>query len=172
MVEEKGIQEDQLENSQFTCHEHGKDLVPLLCEECDSLVCFDCIVKNHHGHKMCNISDTIEEKVNQLNDAVRKKESACFDLKRIQDNLQHRQREVKNKTEEMVQLVTEREKEIVREVQNVCQETIVKIRNMATELERPMLKDEESLNSLLIRDLFRNDTAKECIRSIFFYKKL
>lgn len=172
MAEEKDVQEEQLEKSKFTCHEHGKYLVPLLCEDCDSSVCFDCIVKNHHGHKMCNISDYIEEKVSQLNEAVKKKESACFNLNRIQEKLQNRRQDIRNQKEQMLQRVIEREDEIVREVKRVSQETIDKIETLAADIENQLMKNEKSLASLMSCDVFRQDTDEECIKSLYFYNKL
>lgn len=78
MATAEEVQEDSLEKTKYKCSTHNNDLVPLLCKECNSPVCLDCVVTNHAGHKMCKISDCIETKVMILNDAVQRKEFACF----------------------------------------------------------------------------------------------
>lgn len=163
---------DEQERSWYICHVHGKDLMPLSCTDCESTVCLDCIVTTHVGHKMCKISDGIEEKMEELNNAIQKKGSSCFDLNKVQENLQKRQVDLHLQREQMVKLVTDREDEIVREVKNVCQQTIKKITNLATEIESPLISDEEILNSLTACDLFQKDSDKDCMKILYFYNRL
>ena len=151
---------DEQEKSWYICHVHGKDLMPLSCTDCESTVCLDCIVTTHVGHKMCKISDGIEEKMEELNNAIQKKGSSCFDLNKVQENLQKRQVDLHLQTEHMVKLVTDREDDIVREVKNVCQQTIKKITNLATEMKSPLISDEEILNTLMASDLFKKNLEK------------
>ena len=106
---------------------HEKDLMPLSRTDCESTLCLDCIVTTHNGHKMCKISDGIEEKMEELNNAIQKKGSSCFDVNKVQENLQRRQVDLHLQNEQMVKLVTDSEDEIVREVKNVCQKTIKKL---------------------------------------------
>ena len=164
--------EDGEEQSWYICHVHGKDLVPLLCKDCESTVCFDCIVKTHVGHKMGDISECVEEKVEKLNDAILRKESSCFDLKELQGKLQKRRQDIQNQKKQLIQQVTDRQEEIVREVKRVCQQTIDRISELANERECPMIKDEEILKTLIDSDLFRNETVEDCIKSLHFYNKL
>lgn len=163
---------DEQERSWYICHVHGKDLMPLSCTDCESTVCLDCIVTTHVGHKMCKISDGIEEKMEELNNAIQKKGSSCFDLNKVQENLQKRQVDLHLQKEQMVKLVTDREDEIVREVKNVCQQTIKKITNLATETESPLISDEEILNILTACDLFQKDSDKDCMKILYFYNRL
>lgn len=163
---------DEQEKSWYICHVHGKDLMPLSCTDCESTVCLDCIVTTHVGHKMCKISDGIEEKMEELNNAIQKKGSSCFDLNKVQENLQKRQVDLHLQKEQMVKLVTDREDEIVRKVKNVCQQTIKKITNLATEIESPLISDEEMLKSLMACDLFQKDSDKDCMKILHFYNRL
>ena len=164
--------EDGEEQSWYICHVHGKDLVPLLCKDCDSTVCFDCIVKTHVGHKMGDISECVEEKVEKLNDAILRKESSCFDLKELQGKLQKRRQDIENQKKQLIQQVRDREEEIVKEVKRVCQQTIDRILELANERECPMIKDEKILKTLIDSDLFLNETVEDCIKSLHFYNKL
>lgn len=156
----------------YQCDVHDKDLVPLLCKDCECPVCFECLTTNHVGHSMGKLSECIDDKINQLNDTVQKNDSTCFDLKKIEDNLQKRRQEVKKQVEEMVQRVTVREEEMVKEVKNVCQQTIDRITNLATEIENPMVSEETILNSLKTCILFRKDSDEDCIKCFYFYNKL
>lgn len=96
----------------------------------------------------------------------------CFDLKKIQENLQKRRQGVKKQVDEMVQRVTVTEEEIVKEVKNVCQKTIDQITNLATEIEVPMVRDEQLLKGFMSCNLFRKDSDEDCIKSFFFCTKL
>lgn len=146
--------------------------MPLSRTDCESTVCLDCIVTTHVGHKMCKISDGIEEKMEELNNAIQKKGSSCFDVNKVQENLQKRQVDLHLRKEQMVKLVTDREDEIVRKVKNVCQQTIKKITNLATEIESPLISDEEILKSLMACDLFQKDSDKDCMKILHFYNRL
>ena len=75
---EVSAEKTQQERAWSICQVHGKDLMPLLCQDCESAVCLDCLVKTHVGHKMSNISECVEEKVEKLNDAILRKESPCY----------------------------------------------------------------------------------------------
>lgn len=156
----------------YQCHVHEKDLMPLLCSDCECPVCFDCLTTNHAGHKMGKLSDYIDDKIDELNDVVQKNDSTCFDVKRIEENIQKRRQEGKKQVEEMVQRVTATEEEIVKEVKNVCQQTIDQITNLAAEIENPMVKDEQLLNSFMSCNLFRKDSDEDCIKCFYFYNKL
>nr|XP_022288542.1 uncharacterized protein LOC111100742 [Crassostrea virginica] len=162
----------QQERSWNICQVHGKDLMPLLCQGCESAICLDCLVKTHVGHKMSNISECVKEKVEKLNDAILRKESSCFDLKELQGNLQERQRSIENQKDRLIQQVRDRQEEIVTGVKRVCQQTIERISELANEREYPMIKDEEILKTLIDSDLFRNETVEDCIKSLHFYNKL
>lgn len=146
--------------------------MPLLCSDCECPVCFDCLTTNHAGHKMGKLSEYIDDKIEQLNGVVQKNDSTCFDVKRIEENIQKRRQEGKKQVEEMLQRVTATEEEIVKEVKNVCQQTIDQITNLAAEIENPMVKDEQLLNSFMSCNLFRKDSDEDCIRCFFFYNKL
>lgn len=156
----------------YQCHVHEKDLMPLLCKDCECPVCFDCLTTNHAGHKMGKLSEYIDDKIDELNDVVQKHDSTCFDVKRIEENIQKRRQEGKKQVEEMLQRVTATEEEIVKEVKNVCQQTIDQITNLAVEIENPMVKDEQLLNSFMSCNLFRKDSDEDCIKCFFFYNKL
>ena len=156
---------------ELQCHVHDKEFMPLLCHECDSMVCVDCLVTTHVGHKMCKISDGIEEKVVQLKDAVQKKESACFDLNSIQVNLQQKQCDIRKQKDQIIQRVTDRENEISRQIKNISHQTIERITNLTSEIERPIMEDEETLQLLRNCD-FDLETEQDCIKSFYFYKRL
>lgn len=104
------------EQMTYRCRLHAVELLPLLCKDCDSPVCVDCVTTSHAGHKLCKISECIENTINQLNDAIENNKSAHFDLKKIEDNLHINQNRLTNQVKEMIQRVTEREVEIMRKV--------------------------------------------------------
>lgn len=156
----------------YQCHVHEKDLMPLLCKDCKCPVCLDCLTTSHAGHTMGKLLEYIDDKIEQLNGVVLKNDSTCFDLKKIGENLQKRRQEGKKQVEEMLQRVTATEEEIVKEVKNVCQQTIDQITEQATEIENPMVRDEQLLNSILSCNLFRRDSDEDCIKCFYFYNKL
>lgn len=100
----------------YKCRFHADELLPLLCKDCDCPVCLNCLTTNHVGHKMCKLSECMEDTFNQLNDAIQGKKGARFNLKQIDENLQNNQNRLKRQTEDMVQRVTEREEKIIKEV--------------------------------------------------------
>lgn len=170
MASEKEV--GQTESVRYLCDVHEKDLMPLLCKDCECPVCLECLTTNHVGHTMGKLSEYIDDKIDLLNDVVQKNDTACFDLKKIEENLQKRRREVKKQVEEMVQRVTDREEEIVKEVKNVCQQTIDQVTNLATEIDNPMVSEETILNSLKTCILFRKESDDDCIKCFYFYNKL
>lgn len=99
----------------YRCRIHADELLPLLCKDCDSPVCLNCLTTNHVGHKMGRLSECMEDTFRQLNDAIQGKECARFNLKQIEENLQNNQNRLKRQTEDMVQRVTEREEKIIGE---------------------------------------------------------
>lgn len=156
----------------YRCRVHAKELVSLLCNDCDSPVCLDCLTTSHAGHKLCKLSECIEETINQLNEVIEGNESARFSLKKIEENLQNNQDRLKRQVEEMIQRVTEREGEIVKQVKNVCQQTIEQIKHHATELKNPMKNDEETLSRFKDCDKFQKENEEEFVKSIYFYNEL
>lgn len=156
---------------ELRCHVHDKEFIPLQCHDCDSMVCFDCLVTSHVGHKMCKISDGIEEKVAQLKDVVPKKESACSDLNSILLNLRKRRSDLRNQKDQLIQHVTDRKNEISRQMKNIYHQTIERISNLTSEIESPIMEDEETLELLRNCD-FDMDTDQDCIKSFYFYKRL
>lgn len=98
------------------CGVHEKDLMSLLCKDCECAVCLDCLNTDHAGHQMCKLSECIDDEIEQLNQVVQKNDSACFDLKEIEQNLQKRRQKVKKQVKEMVQRVKVRKGEIVKAV--------------------------------------------------------
>lgn len=170
MATEKGV--GYAEMVRLKCDVHEKDLVPLLCKDCDSPVCFECLTTNHVGHKMGKLSECIDDKIDQLNDVVQKNDSACFDLKKIEDNLQKRRQEAKKQIEEMLWRVTTREEEMVKEVKHVCQQAIDQIKNLAAEVDNPMVSEEAILNCLKTCILFQKDSDEDCIKCYYLYNKL
>lgn len=170
MANEK--EENHAEIVRCLCDVHEKDLVPLLCKDCECPVCFECLTTNHVGHKMGKLSEYIDDEIDLVNDVVQKNDSACFDLKKIEDNLQKRRQEVKKQVEEMVWRVTMREEEMVKEVKNVCQQTIDQMTHLAAGIENPMVKDEQLLKSFMSCKLFGKDSDEDCIKCFYFYNKL
>lgn len=162
----------QDEKMTYKCRLHAIELLPLLCRDCDSPVCVDCVTTSHAGHKLCKLSECIEDTINQLNDAMDGNESARFDLKNIEENLQKIKDRLKRQAEEMIQRVTEREDEIVKEVKNICQKTIEQIKHLAMEIENPMKDDEEILNRFTVCDKFKKENNEEFIKSLYFYNEL
>lgn len=170
MANEK--EENHAEIVRYLCDVHEKDLVPLLCKDCECPVCFECLTTNHAGHTMGKLSEYIDGKIDLVNDVVQKNDSACFDVKEIEESLQKRRQEVNKQVEEMVWRVTTREEEILTEVKNVCQQTIDQITKLATEIENPMVKDEQLLKSFMSCKLFGKDSDEDCIKCFYFYNKL
>lgn len=162
----------QYEKMTYRCRPHGMELLPLLCRDCDSPVCVDCVTASHAGHKLCKLSECIEGTINQLNGVIENKDSARFDLNKIEENLHNNQDRFKIQVEEMIQRVTEREGEIMREVTHVCKQTIENIKHLATENENQMRNDEEILNSFKACGKFQTENDKELIKSIYFYNEL
>ena len=172
MATEQAINGESESKPNYNCHIHEKSLMPMLCRDCESSVCMDCLVTAHVGHKLSKISDNIEDKLSILNDAIQHKESSCFNLSKLHENIRKRLHHVRTQKEQVIQRVTDREEEIIREVKKVCQETIEKIADISTEIERPLMKDETFLQIVKNLDLFRKDTDEEMIRCVYFYNAL
>lgn len=106
------------------CNVHKKDLVPLVCKDCDSPVCFDCLTTNHVGHRMGKLSECIDYKIDQLNDVVQKKDSACFELQLIEENIKRRRQEIEQDVKEMTEQVEDRKVKILNKVEIVARGNI------------------------------------------------
>lgn len=154
------------------CNVHKKDLVPLLCKDCDSPVCFDCLTTNHVGHRMGKLSECIDYKIDQLNDVMQKKDSACFDLQLFEENIERRRQEIEQQVKEMTEQVKDRKVKILNKVKDVSKETLQRIKKLATEIQKPMVRDKEFLNSFSTLKLFQNDSEEECIKGLYFHNEL
>lgn len=163
---------DGVRKSVYICRVHLTDLLPLYCRNCDRPICCVCVVKNHKGHDICNVSECVEKKADELNDAIQQNDSACFDVKLIEENLKKRQESLQSQTESIIGSVEDREREIVTEVRNVCRQTIERIGNLTTEVEGRIRQDEDVLHRFLKIDLFRNVNDDDCIKSVYFYNEL
>ncbi|XP_056016879.1 uncharacterized protein LOC130053564 [Ostrea edulis] len=163
---------DGVRKSVYICRVHLTDLLPLYCRNCDCPICCVCVVKNHKGHNICNVSECVEKKADELNDAIQQKDSACFDVKLIEENLRKRQESLQFQTESIIRSVEDREREIVAEVRNVCRQTIERVGNLTTEVEGRIRQDEDVLHRFLNTELFRNVNDDDCIKSVYFYNEL
>ena len=113
MATEQAIKGESLPNPPYNCHIHEKSLMPMLCRDCQSSVCMDCLVTTHVGHKLSKISDNIENKFSILNYAIQKEESTCFNLSKLHENIRKRLHHVRTQKEQVIQRVTNREEEII-----------------------------------------------------------
>lgn len=154
------------------CNVHKKDLVPLVCKDCDSPVCFDYLTTNHVGHRMGKLSECIDYKIDQLNDVVQKKYSACFELQLIEENIKRRRQEIEQDVKEMTEQVEDRKVKILNKVEIVARETLQRITKLAKEIQKPMVRDVEFLNSFSTLKLFQNDSEEECIKGLYFHNEL
>ncbi|XP_078319682.1 uncharacterized protein LOC144621047 [Crassostrea virginica] len=116
MATEEVIKGESEPNPLYNCHIHEKSLMPMLCRDCDSSVCMDCLVTTHVGHKLSKILDNIEDKISILNDAIQNEESTCFNLSKLHENIRKRIHHVRTQKEQLIQRVTDREEEIIREI--------------------------------------------------------
>lgn len=96
----KATEKVQGEKMSYRCRVHAKELVSLLCNDCDSPVCLDCLTTSHSGHKLCKLSECIEETINQLNDVIEENESARFSVKKIEENIQNNQDRLKRQVDD------------------------------------------------------------------------
>ena len=90
MATEEVIKGESKPNPLYNCHIHEKSLMSMLCRDCESSVCMDCLVTTCVGHKLSKISDNIEDKLSILNDAIQNKESTCFNLSKLHENIRKR----------------------------------------------------------------------------------
>ena len=63
---EVDVKKDKQRKSTFLlCPKHQSETIQLFCQQCDAVVCNECIVNNHSAHKLSKINSITRESINE-----------------------------------------------------------------------------------------------------------
>ena len=117
------------------CQKHPEELLKLYCQDCEVLVCRDCVLVTHRTHNYSFVDDAIEEEKQQLKDVtlqeldkilISTKEAIAgvekMQAKVLSNNDQH-VAELSKTFQKISDMVTEREKIILDEINQITKST-------------------------------------------------
>ena len=64
------------------CSEHNEEELKLYCETCSQLICLQCTIRNHNGHKYDLVSEVFEKHKNEIESSLKPVEQHLTSVKR------------------------------------------------------------------------------------------
>ena len=158
-------QHEKVKQDILYCQQHQNRELELYCETCEELICFQCIIQQHHGHKYNMIGEVFEkykqEIMSSLNPAEQQKtlsrkalEKLDVRCREITDRQAALQAQIHKSSQQLHEIIDLREKELTKRLNYITQEKLSKLASQREQIETTLAK----LNSCL-------DKVKEKLRT-------
>ena len=128
------------------CQQHQNQELELYCETCEELICFQCTIQQHHGHKYNLIGEVFEkhkkEIMSSLNPAEQQQTLASQALERldvgcreITDQQAALQAQIHKSSQQLHEVIDLREKELANKLNYITQEKLSKLASQREKIE-------------------------------------
>ena len=137
-------QHEKVKQDILYCQQHENRELELYCETCDELICLQCTIQQHHGHKYNLIGDVFEkhkqEIMSSLNPAEQQQTLARKALEKldvrcreITDQQAALQAQIRKSSQQLHEIINLRERELTDKLNYITQE---KLNQLASQREQ------------------------------------
>ena len=99
------------------CREHEGESLKLFCESCDKVICRDCIIIEHHGHKYMFAKDAYAKQVGPLSDLLEATKTKVTILKKAVESVAEMNTRVGISAEKAGKAVNDTFDNVIKEVE-------------------------------------------------------
>ena len=128
------------------CQQHQNRELELFCETCDELICLQCTIQQHNGHKYNLIGDLFEkhkqEIMSSLNPAEQQQTLASKALEKldvccreITDQQAALQAQIHKNSQQLHEIINLREKELTNKLNDITQDKLSKLASQREQIE-------------------------------------
>ena len=144
-------QHEKVKHDVLYCPKHQNRELELYCETCDELICVQCTIQQHHGHKYNLIGDLFEkhkqEIISSLNPAEQQKTLASKALEKldvrcreITDQQAALQAQIHKSSQQLHEIIDLREKELTNKLNYITQEKLSELASQREQIETTLAK--------------------------------
>ena len=141
------------------CQHHQNRELELYCETCEELICVQCTIQKHHGHKYNLIGEVFEkhkqEIMSSLNPAEQQKTLASKALEKldvrcreITDQQAALQAQIHKSSQQLHEIIDLREKKLTNKLNYITQEKLGKLASQREEIETTLAQLDSCLNKV------------------------
>ena len=128
------------------CLQHQNRELELYCETCEELICFQCTIQQHHGHKYNLIGEVFEkhkqEIMSSLNPAEQQQTLATKALEKLDDRCREitdqqaaLQEQIHKSSQQLHEIIDLREKELTNKLNYITQEKLSELASQREQIE-------------------------------------
>ena len=139
-------QHEKVKQDILYCQQHQNRELELYCETCEELICFQCTIQQHHGHKYNMIGEVFEkhkkEIMSSLNPAEQQKtlsrkalEKLDVCCREITDQQAALQAQIHKSSQQLHEIIDLREKELTNKLNYITQEKLSELTSQRKQIE-------------------------------------
>ena len=155
------------------CQQHQNRELELFCETCDELICLQCTIQQHNGHKYNLIGDVFEnhkqEIMSSLNPAEQQKTLASkalekLDVRRreITDQQAALQAQIHKSSQQLHEIIDLRERELTNKLNYITQEKLSELASQREQIETTLAQLGSCLDN--VKEKLRTGTQGVVLR--------
>ena len=139
-------QHEKVKQDILYCPQHQNRELELYCETCEELICFQCTIQQHHGHKYDLIGEVFEKHKQEImsslnpaeqqqtlaNKALEKLDGRC---REITDQQAALQAQIHKSSQQLHEIIDLREKELTDKLNDITQEKLSQLAAQREQIE-------------------------------------
>ena len=137
--------------STLKCSEHNEEELKLYCETCSQLICLQCTIRNHNGHKYDLVSEVFEKHKNEIESSLKPVEQHLTSVKRalteldaccgeINDQRASIEADIHSKVKRLYDILDTRRTELINNLHQITQRKLKDIAIQRDEIETTQAK--------------------------------
>ena len=139
-------QHEKVKQDILYCQQHQNRELELFCETCEELICFQCTIQQHNGHKYNLIGEVFEkhkkEIMSSLNPAEQRQtlarkalEELDVHCREITDQQAALQAQIRKSSQQLHEIIDLRERELINKLNYITQEKLSKLASQREQIE-------------------------------------
>ena len=166
-------QHEKVKQDILYCQQHQNRELELYCETCEELICFQCTIQQHNGHKYNLIGEVFEkhkkEIMSSLNPAEQQQTLARKALEKldvccreITDQQAALQAQIHKSSQQLHEIIDLREKELTKRLNYITQEKLSKLASQREQIETTLAQLGSCLDK--VKEKLRTGSQGEVLR--------
>ena len=150
---------DQHEKVKQYCQQHQNQELELYCETCEELICFQCTIQQHHGHKYNLIGEVFEKHKKEIMSSLNPAEQQQTLARKALEELDVRCREITNQqaalqeqihksSQQLHEIIDLREKELTNKLNYITQEKLSQLASQREEIKTTLSQLDSCLDKV------------------------
>ena len=137
--------------STLKCSEHDEEEMKLYCETCSQLICLQCTIRKHNGHKYDLVSEVFEKHKNEIESSLKPVEQHLMSVKRALTELDARcgeindqraaiEADIHSKVKQFYDILNARKTKLIENLHKITQRKLKDVAAQRDEMETTQAK--------------------------------